>query len=92
MLAQQEDDLAEPSDAGAVPPPKQLTLERQLNKSILIGMYSKLSGVHSTVYRSTGKRSTCHWNFFKSMLDEYIIKKVLFGIGFTKSRLTFFCF
>ena len=27
----------EASDQGAVPPPKQLTLERQLNKSILIG-------------------------------------------------------
>ena len=33
----EEDDQIEPSDAGAVPPPKQLTLERQLNKSILIG-------------------------------------------------------
>ena len=34
---QQEEDQAEASDQGAVPPPKQLTLERQLNKSILIG-------------------------------------------------------
>ena len=33
----QEDDAVETSEAGAVPPPKQLTLERQLNKSILIG-------------------------------------------------------
>ena len=35
---QQEEDQAEASDQGAVPPPKQLTLERQLNKSILIGL------------------------------------------------------
>jgi len=34
---QQEEDQVEASDQGAVPPPKQLTLERQLNKSILIG-------------------------------------------------------
>ena len=34
---QQEEDHVEASDQGAVPPPKQLTLERQLNKSILIG-------------------------------------------------------
>merc|ERR1719336_3255064 len=33
----QDDEAVEASDAGAVPPPKQLTLERQLNKSILIG-------------------------------------------------------
>ena len=32
-----KEDEVEPSDAGAVPCPKQLTLERQLNKSILIG-------------------------------------------------------
>ena len=34
---QAEEDQLELSDQGAVPPPKQLTLERQLNKSILIG-------------------------------------------------------
>jgi len=34
---QAEEDHVEASDQGAVPPPKQLTLERQLNKSILIG-------------------------------------------------------
>ena len=37
MCLQAEEDHVEASDQGAVPPPKQLTLERQLNKSILIG-------------------------------------------------------
>ena len=35
---QQDEDGQDVNDGqGAVPPPKQLTLERQLNKSILIG-------------------------------------------------------
>ena len=40
---QAEEDHVEASDQGAVPPPKQLTLERQLNKSILIGENYHLS-------------------------------------------------
>ena len=45
----EEDDQIEPSDAGAVPPPKQLTLERQLNKSILIGEWVKSKTQKKTI-------------------------------------------
>ena len=42
----------EASDQGAVPPPKQLTLERQLNKSILIGDSDDLTAMVMMISKS----------------------------------------
>ena len=42
----------EASDQGAVPPPKQLTLERQLNKSILIGDSDDLAAMVMVISKS----------------------------------------
>ena len=51
----------EASDQGAVPPPKQLTLERQLNKSILIGGSGDLTAMVMMISESI----VISWIFYK---------------------------
>ena len=53
----------EASDQGAVPPPKQLTLERQLNKSILIGGSDDLTAMVMMISKSIVISRIFH-NFF----------------------------
>ena len=52
LPSQAEEDHVEASDQGAVPPPKQLTLERQLNKSILIGGSDDLTAMVMMISKS----------------------------------------
>ena len=54
----------EASDQGAVPPPKQLTLERQLNKSILIGGSGDLTAMVMMISKSIVISRIFYKNFF----------------------------
>ena len=54
----------EASDQGAVPPPKQLTLERQLNKSILIGGSDDLTAMVMMISKSIVISRIFHKKFF----------------------------
>ena len=59
----------EASDQGAVPPPKQLTLERQLNKSILIGDSDDLAAM----VMMTRESIVISRIFYKIFFHYYII-------------------
>ena len=59
----------EASDQGAVPPPKQLTLERQLNKSILIGDSDDVTAMVMVISKSI----VISRIFYKIFFHYYII-------------------
>ena len=69
LPSQAEEDHVEASDQGAVPPPKQLTLERQLNKSILIGDSDDLAAMVMMIRESI----VISRIFYKIFFHYYII-------------------